>query len=556
MFAVELLIFFFSSLLILGLSYFKVSNTILQEITSFLLAALLILFSRGKFSSTKITPGTSSRLLLLFLSSFFVQLLVISTGGFFSPFLILLHLFTLGSSFLLGLKSSISFLIFSVLALTINNLLNPQMFALLREDPGSVLLYLLSFVVIIPLAQFLIHSYQFKDTLSKLLKEHLKINERREESILTSLSELILITDKSFNILSTNEAVEETLSLSASEVVHRPLLEILPLKDQEGKWATLDSLSLHSISNDRVSRIIKGISFQAKTDPQPRQVIIHARPVTNSTGEISQIVFIVTDAKTRFESEHHTDLEQARARQRTLMEGLKSALQKTKLWQSITEAELLSKIEDDIFIALEMEDHPVKENVNFPDIARLGKEAVVARQKLAKTLGVSLQFTLPPEEAQEASFIRLSETDFPSQSLPVSEFTVPTDSYWLKTATLRLLDLAILLASGDKNSSVQLTARRQDEAMLTMSITTPSPTLTTLQRQELFQEYYGDLGKITNLHLGSGLEGFIAKNILSQLNIPLEVTLEGNPPHLTFFLKFSKLPAATTKSIEKIALNS
>lgn len=555
MFSLELLIFFLSSLFIIGLSYYKVPNTILQEITSVLLVVLLILFTRGRIFGSKTPQGVLFKYTPLFLGAFFVQLLVISTGGFFSPFLILLHLFTLGSSFLLGLKSSLSFLIFSVLVLIAHNILNPQMFALLRDDPGSVFLYLVSFAVIIPLSQFLMHSYHFKDALSQLLKEYIQIGEKREESILTSLSELIIVTDQSLNIISTNEAVEEALSLSPSEIIYHSLLKVLPLKDEGGKQVTMESFSIDSMLRDKASRITKSFSFQTKADSQPRPVIIQTRPVTNPKGEISQIVFVITDTRATPDKARHANLEQVRSQQKKLTENLKRTLTKAKLWQSAVEVELLGKTEEDLFIALEIEDHPIKESIDFLDIACVGKDGVTARQELAKMLGVSLQFILPPEEKQEEAFISLSETDVPSQALPISEFTVSADGHWLEVAILRLLDIAILLAAEKKNSLVQLTVRREDESSLSISITTPSPSLTKTQQQELFQEYYGNLGKITNLHLGSGLEGFIAKSILLAINIPLEVKFESNPPCLEFLLKFSKLLSSTMPPVEKLVLN-
>src|SRR4029077_8288995 len=100
--------------------------------------------------------------------------------------------------------------------------------------PWSVVLYFISFIVIIPLAQILTRNYHLKDAVSKMLSEYIKIEERREESILTGLSEMIIVTASDLKILSANNAAERALGLSDSELIQKPFLEACPLKDKDG----------------------------------------------------------------------------------------------------------------------------------------------------------------------------------------------------------------------------------------------------------------------------------------------------------------------------------
>ena len=146
MFSFEILIFLFSSLTICSLIYLRIPQSLLQALAAILLAAVIIV-SRIVFLKSKQLHGQLYRYLLLFISALFVQLLVITTGGFLSPFVILLYLFTLGISFLFNLQSSISFLVFSALTLTANIFLNSQMQAIFRDDPWSTILYFISFAI-------------------------------------------------------------------------------------------------------------------------------------------------------------------------------------------------------------------------------------------------------------------------------------------------------------------------------------------------------------------------------------------------------------------------
>src|SRR3990170_8553514 len=123
----EFSLFFVSSLIVVALVYFKVPTSLLQQIIAMLLIILLLLSGRLFFTKPKPAESNLSHSILLFLGSLIIQLLVVSTGGFFSPFMILLHLFTLGTSFLLNLRTSISFLVLSILILIFSTLFNQQM---------------------------------------------------------------------------------------------------------------------------------------------------------------------------------------------------------------------------------------------------------------------------------------------------------------------------------------------------------------------------------------------------------------------------------------------
>src|SRR5437762_729826 len=98
----ELFSFVISSVIPLYLSFRRVPTNVLMQMTAILLVVLLVLI----FTQTKKKVGGWVRILMLFLSSLFVQLLVLSSGGVYSPFLIVLHLYTLGISFLFNIRSS------------------------------------------------------------------------------------------------------------------------------------------------------------------------------------------------------------------------------------------------------------------------------------------------------------------------------------------------------------------------------------------------------------------------------------------------------------------
>lgn len=541
MFSKELAVLFSSSLLTIILIYLRTPTKVLQQIAIVILAILLILLGRFFITRSKSATEGVFRLILLFLSSVFVQFLVIATGGILSPFLILIHLYTLGASFLLNLRTAIVFFILTILVLVTNILSNQSLLNLLREDPGTTVLYVISFIVIVPLAQFLTSSYHFKDTLSRLLKEYIQLGEKREESILESLGELVFVVNTDLAIISVSGSVEKTLGLPKDNIIGHPLLDIVDLENEAGKKLIPANLSVNDLLIDKTSRIISG--FYLKTNKgHPEQVIINMRPVTDSEGSVNQIVFIITNAVAASFLEKHSNIEQAQTRHQALIDNVRDALLKTHQEKIEASVEKLNKIEEDILTALEIEDHSVQEKTDFQDAALICQQIAGEKQAFARSLNTNLLFRLPENEAGELAKLRMAAANTPPELLSNSEFTVLIDKRWLKIAISKLLDIAVLLSSGEQHREAQLTISKTGNLSLNITISTFSPFLSEKEQTQLFQEYYGELGNKTNLKMGSGLEGFIAKSIINQLNLPLEIKSWGNPGRIQFTLTLTKLP--------------
>ena len=526
--SLELLAFFLSSLTALVLIYFKVSTTIFQQIVAVLLLILIVISRRTLF--------TKFRIAFLTLSSLLVQLLIISSGGFYSPFLILVHLYTLGASFLLKIGSAISFLVFSVLVLIASTFLNQTFLSEFKKDPGSVILYLVSFIVIIPLAQFLMTTYRLKDTLSKLLTEHIEIGEKREQSILQSLNELVLVTDIDSKIISSNDAVEKSLKVPGT-IVGSNLLNVVRLKDQNGDEATLESLSVNKVLENRATHFVEGFYLETRAS-KSLKVSVQIRPVTNLTGEINQIAFVITDARASLK-QTHSELEKAKQRHSSILQNLMQAIESAQLPVIKTQSILLAKAEEDILLTQELEDHPFKKTLSYQDLAEVCQQVVEKKQAFTRALKVKLQFSLPKEEVQEAAYLSLKASNVSPKVLYPSDFSVPIDSQWLKIMLEKLIDIAALLVAGGQNSGISLSLGKLDGQTIELSLACTPAQISQVESQELFKEYYGSLAQ-TNLRFGSGLEGSIAKTLSIELNLPIRV--ETAPKSLAFKVNLIKEP--------------
>lgn len=534
-FLIQSALLFLSSLVAFGLIYFKVPITSLQQVVLGSIIVLIILLDRFVFSSSK-PLSLTLRYVLLFLISLAAQVLVLSSGGFYSPFLVLFHLLIIALSFLINIKTAVSFLAFSIITLGLATLLD-QRLAAVSGDFGSIVLYLLSFIVIIPLAQVVAKRYHLKDTLSKILTHQLKV----QRDVFEGLSDMVIITDTTLKILSFNEAATRVLRLSPSELVERSLFECLILKDLKDQVVDQTYLSIDEILQDKTTRIVKNLLIYIRNIAIPKRVNIQLRPTVNLEGKIDQLAFIISDAQSSGKSsEGHQSLQEALLKHEAALEDLKSKLISKGMIDLGRKAELFGKAENDILVALELQDHGLKPVIELKDICQILSKIISLESLFAKTLGVETQFKIDDKYTKEAVKLIPAGSNFSPAMVTSPFFTVPLDSKWFDLLIQKLLDIAILLVSGSKSAWIQVFLT-YDKEFVYINITVHSDKVLSSDERFLFTEYYGRLGIITNLHLGSGLEGYMAKTVASLLGIGLDVKV--NDKHdVEFILQLSKRP--------------
>lgn len=528
----QVLAILIASLLTIALSYFKISIITYQQILIVLMIAALIFYN---FYSSRKTihkiPSFLFTFVVLLFSTFFVQLLVISTGAVFSPFFILFHLYSITLSFLLSFLASLAFVLLTLISLGVNIYFNPNELKLIKDDPGTVLLYGVSFLVIIPLAQIITKKYHIKDELSKILSHKVQVG----ESVLESLSELVVITDPNLKIVSVNEALKRLLNTSDSEVVDKNLFDILILKDSDEQPATLESVSIDKVLVEHTSRIVSGFLLFVPSKVAPFRVSIQIRPIIDGQGKIDQLSFVITEGQGISSSSH--DIEEAFKDQENRIEMLREELKKRSLSNLDTQVELIDKTEQDILILEEIEDHGIKERSILTDVAELTQNIVNIKQIFASSLGVALKFNLEEDDTKEASMLALKKQNV-AISLLSSDFTTPLDPKWVKILISEIIDIAILLSINTNNRFVEIhLIKNPDPSLVNINITT-SFSIIESDNNFLFEKFYPKLKQKKILNLSTGLEGFISKTIANQLNIPLIIRNYTN--HTAFIISLER----------------
>src|SRR6266446_2744076 len=290
------LLFSCSSLIVLAIIDYAVpTRTIIQVIALLLVVALITVHIFDHYLARK-----EVRWFLLFLTSFIVQTLVASTGGLSSPFFILLHLAALGFGLLINSTTSLLFLVSSSLVLVGSMILDNSAQSLWLQDPAATILYVISFVSVVPLVLLLTRNYSLKDTIVTLLTNQVKV----DENILAELNELVFITDRNSNILAVNDTVEETLLKTGEELLHRPLFSVLFLRDKDGTVINQENLKLDTILNEKISRNVDNLSLLATTSVTSQKINMRIKPIAGMKDIEDQISFIISGT-TRIANDVH-----------------------------------------------------------------------------------------------------------------------------------------------------------------------------------------------------------------------------------------------------------
>src|SRR5689334_12184188 len=125
-----------SSCFILVLDYIAVSPRSLLKALAVPMGSLIILFYIYSKISNKPRLETFEKFSILFWATISVQMTVVATGGLQSPFLILIHLFMIGISFIYDFLLATIFLLISFAVLIIDISLHQNLFEFVLNDPS------------------------------------------------------------------------------------------------------------------------------------------------------------------------------------------------------------------------------------------------------------------------------------------------------------------------------------------------------------------------------------------------------------------------------------
>lgn len=525
--------FTLTSTYVILLNYSIKSPFILQKTIALPILILLLIIYRTSLPSWRQLINKVNNWIMLATVTIFIQLILLSTGGIKSPFLIFIHLFTIGISLIFNFSVSLLFMLASciIIAFDISSQQNLLMFIL--NDPYTTILQISSLIPIIPVSYIISQHYHFKDKLSKMLHSQVI----RDETIFANIEELIIITDTKLRILSINDAVEKSIQKSDTQMIGQPIFEILLMKDNKGKLINKETF-LPDDKNSPKNISDEFILINSRL-PQ-RKIHLLMQPIKDPENKINQISFIISNLNQKNQKldTHSVTLSKAKTKYDAISEKVKQELLNNSLSQVRMEIILLEKIENDIYTLQTLKDNFKNNDKTHVDISQLCKQTVLREQDFASELKVPIEFKILDFGVEDIAPLTVKNFPANPDQFTGPFFTVLTDIKRFTIIIKKLLNIGIFLASTETNPFVSLTIQRDNKNTITIKITSSCPALPEKELAGITSAYYNELYNKTNLHIGSGLEGYLAKTLCDELNIPLDIKYKDNT--ITFTLILNK----------------
>lgn len=539
--------------LIIGFSSWLVTSKLqLRDLISVLLFLILSFSVAIRVITIKLKGKIKTIVLSIGLATiaFFAYTLILSTGGISSPFLVITHLFAIGISFLISPGVSVAFILATISVLTPHAFIDPAAKDLLSVSPFVTVIYMIAYVALIPMSFALAREYRIKEEWVKNLEKQIATSKNQEDALLKNIEDAVLVLNKKFEIMYLNQSVTKLFKYT-NHALGKNFFSLFLIKDRYGRPVEKYNMPFEQTINSKIESYIESIQIASENQTYTR-VDLKILPVIEG-GTALGLVLVIKDlsAKTFAQDKEKNVALIALSRFVSILNKQKLGFQ--KLIQSPRKTETikeliyqnieLENLSQDFFYTLRLESGEIGSLSSLVDLGQVLEEIIANEKWRSMEQGIRIiPKNMTPGVIEPRSSLQVS--------IPTRRFEqvyILANAAWLKDSLGRLLEIIILLTKQGQN--VVIDVARQD-VLATVTITS----LLIIQKQdfgEIFTKFYGRLANLPHLVETSGLEGFIAKNLIERLGG--NISFENNPKSelttvkITFTLIESKLDSTQTK---------
>lgn len=363
----------------------------------------------------------------------------------------------------------------------------------------------------------------FKNKLNNFLKDYNDASEKKQKSIFSAISNMVIMTDKNLKVESVNIAVERLLRTSIHQVKGKSITEIIRLKDSSGNPVPFDNLPVNQALTDKATHFAEGYFLDTKIQTLPKPVTIQIKPVTDPSGSIIQVVFVLTDPVIKIGFNTHPSIKEALKKRDALLNQL-TAPNSQLSPQAIKEYILLiTHIEEDIMTVQEMEDHPLQEVIDFADLVQLITQILNSKKALYSFISNEPKLEYDDEAKSEDAFLHMDSAV--AGIVNNSLYAAPIDSYLVKVILEKIMDFSSFISGKESTPQIHLSIDRDNKILIQISFSN-----TSISERNLTGLYIQDYPGIRSpgLQKSSGLEGYIAGKLSRTISLPLTTSVDKN----------------------------
>lgn len=534
----------FPYFLLLGfLSLFLLTSSItLSAIIQILTVLAAVIIILAKLILPKIAPGFKRLTLILTVSPLilFIYLLTLATGGPSSPFLILTHLFTIGTAFLISPQVAIAYIAANIILLTASLVVDPTAQALARETPLAVLLYFVAYLALVPLSYLLARGYHLKEEWAVLLEKQIATSKTQEEILLKNITDPLLVTDTQFNLVYLNQAATK-LTGYGQEILGQDFFKIFSFKDDKGRDLASYSLPFDQTLSSKMQSTVENIKIKTK-DKKYLKVDLKLLPAIGPKGPVGEIIIVYEqetkeEAKTRKENTAQIAL----ARFLLFLNSQKTAFldlekhfgQNEQLKNLKNLNHELEHLAGDFIYAQRLELGDIGALSQLLDLGTLVKDTIAEEESHAKDLGLILMAKTHSQKEHLLQPKSQKRFTLPERLFPI--VYVLGNFIWIKDSLKRILEIIFLLTPRSQTVEIEVSSK---EGLGQVQIITSINHITADAAPQLFEKFYGKLGHLPRLSESSGLEGYIAASLIERMGGAITIESPKNKPGLVFKITF------------------
>lgn len=434
--------------------------------------------------------------------SLFVYLLVFSTGGLASPFLILTHLFAIGMAFLITPAVSMAYVFETAFFLIINIASDPTSQELIADSPFAILLYALAYGAILPFSQYIAKIYKQKDAWVNELSQMLVTSKQEEERLLKNIEDPVVVISRENSITFVNKAVNEKLGYKEGDLSGKNFAEALRFKDNTGNNLPGEKLPIAGVLATKNEARVDKLQVLTR-DGTYKRVNIKILPVIEHTGEVPGIIVIFKEYSEKEASASDT------------FEKVDENLSKN----SPERLEILAR---DLLLTVQLESQATEGLSEFIDISKVLEKEMLRFTKAANSKKVKLSY---PSPANTMTLPKSPKVLLPERKASFESVFTLASQKLLTKAFDRIYRFALIAAKEDTvlESSIEV---EKDVVKIIFSLV--SDTLTEDKIPNLFNKFGSQSTGLRTLSATTGLEIPIAENIFEKHGGNLKIEKQGD----------------------------
>lgn len=467
----------------------------------------------------------------------FIYFLIFTTNYIFSPFIILTHFFAIALAFLISPNFAVSYITSTLLLLIIFMFRVDALFPLITTSPHIAGLYFFSYIGLIPFSYILAREYKYKQELAEILEKQIATSQTQEQQLLTSIEEAVVVISPNLEILYANEKTKNLFNLKNITDKMR-FYDVFNLKDKDGRDIFAYSLPFTQTLESKLPQFIPNIKLAG---PAKKYIDIDLKiiPAFAKEGPLGLILVIINKTSHNIAIGKQI-LEENLAlnyfvnllnSQKTAIEKIPKVGENISLLQNLSvQNEELSHLAHDFIYILKLDSGNIGALNSIVDVSEIVEKILSEKGKIEKINNVIIS---PVEDynqtIQPVSFERnLKKRLFPKTTILGNEDL-------LTDAITRLLELTARISIPNALITVKV---KNEQGVAIIYISSSKSIISTNEAQLLFEKFYSTLSKIPQLAQASGLEGYIASKLITQMGGSIQIDGAKDGKSLNFAVKF------------------